>query len=165
MHFGLSFAYLQQTAASPFPSMQARQPLNSFYYLHCLCKQQSFTCMKDRCTSEPKLLSEKDQKPRDGFGVARKHSCATTALGKPSWYEQKESPVPKSWSEEQRLFSDAVVRRGPEGEGASSESALFTPADTDSVWREPVRLFGSNLVGKQLAQPPGTRRTGAASGK
>lgn len=29
----------------------------------------------------------------------------------------------------------------------------------------PMRLFGSNLVGRQLAQPPGTLGTGATSGK
>lgn len=152
--------------------MQARQLVNSFYYLYFLCKQQSFPGMKDRCTSEPKPLSEKDQKSWDSFGAARKRYCATTALGKPFWYSQKQMPISKSWSEvpassseEQRLFSDALVRWGPEREGVSSESVLFTPADNDSVWREPVRLFGSNLVGKQLAGPPGTPGTGAASGK
>lgn len=69
--------------------MQARQLVGSFYCLYFLCKQQSLTGMKDRCTSEPKLLSAaaqklgKEQKSWDSFVIARKCYCATTTAEKP----------------------------------------------------------------------------------
>lgn len=72
--------------------MQARQLVHSFYHLYILCKQQSFTGIKDWCTSKPELLSAaaqklgKDQKSWDSFVLARKRYCATATLGKPFSY-------------------------------------------------------------------------------
>ena len=169
---------------------QARQLADSFYCLYFPHKQQSFTGMKDRCTSEPKLLSAaaqklwKDQKSWDSFVLARTCYCATTALGKPFWHEQKETPQQGCESghfrrvnvsylppapETQRLFSDAVVKWGPEGAGVSSESFLFTIADTDSVWREADEAIWIKPGGKAIGsatwqcweqeQPPASSQT------